>query len=264
MEYYWKLQKYNGQNTRFRCPNCDKQRQYTRFVNSKGEYASYEYGKCNRVEKCGYFNYPNGVQSKSSAFVKNPVEEIEFIDWKKYKYELDLNNSFIQALRTHFKDDTAIVSALNRYKVKTVKESVVYPYINDDNRLTYVKLIEYKGINRTSQIYTPFKADKGTFKQCLFGLHLVSSDKENCIVESEKTALICSIKYPKYTWLATGGLNLISRINSLESGIVFADKGKAFNVWSDRVNSSKFKMNDTLEKTDLKDGSDLADLILSG
>jgi hypothetical protein len=89
------------------------------------------------------------------------------------------------------------------------------------------------------------------------------SDKENCIVESEKTALICSIKYPKYTWLATGGLNLISRINSLESGIVFADKGKTFNVWSDRVNSSKFKMNDTLEKTDLKDGSDLADLILS-
>lgn len=71
------------------------------------------------------------------------------------------------------------------------------------------------------------------------------------------------MKYPKYTWLATGGLNLISRINSLENGIVFADKGKAFDVWSDRVNSSKFKMNDVLEKTDLKEGSDLADLILS-
>ena len=54
------------------------------------------------------------MQSKSSTFVKNPVGEIEFINWNKYDYELDLNNSFIQPLRMYFKDDTAVVNRLNR------------------------------------------------------------------------------------------------------------------------------------------------------
>ena len=43
--------------------------------------------------------------------------------------------------------------------------------------------------------------------QCLFGEHLLH-DKVNAnvaLVESEKTAVICSILLPEYTWLATGG-----------------------------------------------------------
>ena len=38
-DYYWKLQKYAGRNTRYRCPNCGKGRQYTRFINAVGEYS---------------------------------------------------------------------------------------------------------------------------------------------------------------------------------------------------------------------------------
>lgn len=43
--------------------------------------------------------------------------------------------------------------------------------------------------------------------QCLFGEHLLQ-DKVNAnvaLVESEKTAVICSLLLPEYTWLATGG-----------------------------------------------------------
>lgn len=43
---------------------------------------------------------------------------------------------------------------------------------------------------------------------CLFGLHLAncpdSKKKKICIVESEKTAIICSIVYPEAIWMATG------------------------------------------------------------
>ena len=43
--------------------------------------------------------------------------------------------------------------------------------------------------------------------QCLFGEHLLH-DKVNAnvaLVESEKTAVICSLLLPEYIWLATGG-----------------------------------------------------------
>ena len=77
---------YNGQNTRFRCPNCGKSRQYTRFVNSKGEYAPFEYGKCNRTEKCGYFNYPTGINSNAPVFANKQIE-IEYINWNDCQSE---------------------------------------------------------------------------------------------------------------------------------------------------------------------------------
>lgn len=45
-------------------------------------------------------------------------------------------------------------------------------------------------------------------KPCFYGEHLIadSPDKPISIVESEKTAIICSICLPCYTWLATGGI----------------------------------------------------------
>lgn len=43
--------------------------------------------------------------------------------------------------------------------------------------------------------------------QCLFGEHLLKKypNKTVALVESEKTAIICSALMPDYIWLATGG-----------------------------------------------------------
>lgn len=51
-----------------------------------------------------------------------------------------------------------------------------------------------------------------TLSQCFFGEHLLPLRPEAtvCLVESEKTAFICSVLYPEYIWLATcscSGLN---------------------------------------------------------
>ena len=49
--------------------------------------------------------------------------------------------------------------------------------------------------------------------QCLFGEHLLSQypDKPIALVESEKTAIICSALIPQYLWLATGGKSQLSQ-----------------------------------------------------
>ncbi|UFH51820.1 DUF6371 domain-containing protein [Spirosoma sp. KNUC1025] len=44
-------------------------------------------------------------------------------------------------------------------------------------------------------------------QQCFFGEHLLAvySNKQVAIVEGESTAIVCSLIWPEYTWLATGG-----------------------------------------------------------
>ena len=259
--FHWKLQEYKGANTRFRCPKCHKPREYTRYIDSEGNYAPFEYGKCNREIKCGYFNYPNSIETHAPIFTPEMVKQ-EFINWNNYKYNLNTDSDLVKSMITFFGDESKVIETLKKYYVRTENNYMIFPYINKSNQLTYVKKMGYNGFNRTKYIYTPYKAKTGVFKQCLFGLHLVDNSKIIHVVESEKTALICDIFYPEYTWVATGGLNMISKINDLESGVIFPDKGKSFEKWSDRVDTTRFTMNDLLENSDSPEGSDLADYIL--
>ena len=260
-DYYWKLQKYAGRNTRYRCPNCGKGRQYTRFINADGEYAPIEYGKCNREESCGYFNYPNGLKTTAPKFIVKP-EVIEFIDWNDYNYDLDLNSSFVASLIDLVGDEKLVFDTLCKYFVRTDADNMIYPFVDSRNRLTYVKKMHYIGLKRDKYIYTPYEAKKGRFKQCLFGLHLVSDTSKNCVVESEKTALICAMVHPELTWLATGGLNMVSKVNVLDRADIYPDKGKAYTIWKDKLNADKYTFSDMIENSTLPDGSDMADLII--
>ena len=52
-----------------------------------------------------------------------------------------------------------------------------------------------------------------TLHRCLFGQHLLSGKAPGatvCVVESEKTAVICSERLPDSLWLACGGLQMFS------------------------------------------------------
>ena len=112
------------------------------------------------------------------------------------------------------------------------------------------------------------KNDGDITRHCLFGLHLlnpvnswmlgpwpdVEADAANtsmarmeelendlppvAVVEAEKTAVILSARYPRYIWLATGGLFEVQpeRFRPLKGRkvILFPDtdpEGKAFNYW---------------------------------
>ncbi len=84
--YKYSLEKYSGSKSRFVCPNCNK-REYTRFINTETrEYLSYEFGRCNRIIKCGYFKYPN--QENNINYENNNVfvePEIEYLDKKVFQ-----------------------------------------------------------------------------------------------------------------------------------------------------------------------------------
>lgn len=94
-------------------------------------------------------------------------------------------------------------------------------------------------------------------------MHLVSLDKPIGVVESEKTALMCDLFFPKTSWLATGGEQMILKVNVLDNARIFADKGKAFQNWKKKLDPKKFRMDNALEFSGLKEGSDLADYIVA-
>jgi len=92
-------------------------------------------------------------------------------------------------------------------------------------------------------------------------------------VESEKTAIICSVFYPNYIWLATGGINNLKKenFNSLKNRtiVLFPDLG-AFEKWTDKAKEiskiCNIKVSDILERnttgTEKQNGFDLADYLL--
>ena len=91
--------------------------------------------------------------------------------------------------------------------------------------------------------------------QCLFGEHLLRKypDKTVALVESEKTAIICSALMPEYLWLATGGKSQFNqRLIVLKSRkiIAFPDID-GYHTWLTKSTDFPFldlRVSDLLEK----------------
>jgi hypothetical protein len=106
--------------------------------------------------------------------------------------------------------------------------------------------------------------DNWELTQCLFGEHLLNiyPDKPVCIVESEKTAVLCTLMFPTSIWLATGGMSQLSvdkmKVLAGRSVTFFPDtdtEGKAYHTWKDKVEAltkeirfASYKVSDILEK----------------
>jgi len=79
------------------------------------------------------------------------------------------------------------------------------------------------------------------FDTCLYGEHLLNRflDKTVCIVESEKTAIVASIKYPGFIWLASGSLTNLTykRCHVLKGRkiVLYPDVG-AEERWLEKMN----------------------------
>ena len=114
--------------------------------------------------------------------------------------------------------------------------------------------------------------------QCLFGEHLVRKypKKVIALVESEKTAIIMSVFYPEYNWMATGGLKSLSaqKIFPIKSSeiMAFPDFGCSceWREKADKINKeigSKIYVSKSFEeianKMNLETGLDVADMFLS-
>jgi len=105
-------------------------------------------------------------------------------------------------------------------------------------------------------------------EQCLFGEHLLPMQPNAtvCLVESEKTAIVCSICYPQFLWLATGGCKQLSlsKLAPLRkrSLIIYPDSGE-YTLWSSimqRTEGFDYRIVKALER--YPKNTDIADVLL--
>jgi hypothetical protein len=261
----WELEKYKGgQRPKYICPQCqDKGKTYVRYINARGEYAPFEYGRCERASKCNYHIIP-GREIKEQAGEKitpPPSKPQEYLDFQSIDLKIETQNNLFAFMAKIF-GESKTLEAFKRYYVATKVNKIIFPYIDDRGRLTQFKTIEYNQLGkRTSNAM--WQAKNGLeLRAGTFGAHLLEPDTIPHIVEGEKTALICSIVYPKNTWLAVGGLNNISKTFHFKEAVIYPDKGKSYEDWRKKC-PNRFIFDQTVEESPrLEPGEDLADLIL--
>lgn len=132
-------------------------------------------------------------------------------------------NHFIMGLKNQFNFSEEqldeVVSNYHLVNLTTWNGAVGFPYIDIDGNFRQLKSMDFdqytcKRIkdpqSRIRYIGKKLIADANAkLSCCFFGEHLLIQypNKPIAIVESEKTAVVASVYYPEFVWLATGGKN---------------------------------------------------------
>lgn len=189
----------------------------------------------------------------------------------------NLSSDFVRYLKSMLNDVGKIVDAVNAYRLGVTREGhVIYWYIDRGDIVRMGKIMAYQTDGHRDQSIAPESianklvkcgeiAADYTIKKTLFGEHLLRFPKNDYktigIVESEKTAVICSICIPNLLWMATGSIHNLQeeRMSAVKDHnvILFPDtdkEGKAFGLWSRRAEELNqrgwhIQVSDYLEKT---------------
>ena len=292
--------------SRYTCPSCEKPKTFTRYIDvENNEYLAKEVGKCSRLQKCNY-HYPpkdyfedvealsgishekhQGIKISHNLHITDFAEKEHlpptFIAEDLYLKSLNdgNENNFLSFIEQALNKE-ALEEVKNKYKIGTSnkwKGATVFWQIDEKFRVRTGKLMQYNKTtgkkSKVNWVHSVLKLKDFNLKQCLFGLHLLNSDKTKriAIVESEKTAIIASIAFPEFIWMATGGLgNLkydIIKPLANRKVILFPDAG-CYARWNDKVKdlppNVHYSISELVEEksTDEEkdDGLDIGDYIL--
>ena len=222
-------------------PCCHKKNKDGKFVNYKGYSTIYGYcHSCGKTikpptlfldEKGDHYHW-NTVLQKMESVLQTPSQDVSLSDKKgntlyyneakkpdKPKSYIDLEvvkktlyvnqeNALLQYLRSKY-DDDKVNFVKQLYSIGTSKEGgTVFWFINKQGKAQKAKVSYYTKVGkRTNRFEVPYK-NKDGFYNCLYGEHLLTNNtKPIVLVESEKTAIVAAIEFPKYTWLAYSGIN---------------------------------------------------------
>lgn len=173
------------------------------------------------------------------------VKPPDYIPPKYLKRSLSLDSNFVRFLRIHF-SDLQIAEAANNYLLGAARNwKVIFWQIDIDGKVRTGKIMQYNpqtgrriktGYGGINWVHHKLKKSNPSFSdfnlsQCYFGEHLLRlyPDKPIAIVEAEKTAVIASMIYHNYNWLAAGNLNGLnvekSRILRDKTVILYPDSG---------------------------------------
>lgn len=288
------------------CPSCGKKTFNRYFDHQTGDFIPDNYGKCERIHSCGYEQnpYKDGYHKGQTAPLHTHVpksvhREPDYIPKNTADFYPHGSDNFYVFLTNHYGEKAS--QTLQKYPVSTAnhygyERGTIFWQVDLEGKIRAGKVMLYdpktgKRIkdrqNWVHQLHPDLKKTDFNLSQCLFGTQLLAlpenADKTVCIVESEKTAIIASLHYPEYVWLATGSLhNLKAETVKVLAGrkvILIPDtslpnkKGQtAFDLWNEKAQhfrlTSKLNISvsDALERiatdAEREKGDDLADYIL--
>lgn len=293
--YKYSLQKYTGRNSRYTCPKCGRPHCFTLYVDMNNQPIAPDVGRCEHRNSCGYEKTPKMYfeehpnEPKSIIEIKpQQKEEIktDYIPFSLIQQSESLNNTLIDYLKKYFTMD-ALQNVAKAYHLgSTNKREVIFPQIDKFGNCRTGKVMQYgidghriKGkTDAIDWLHSRLMKKQGKtvsdfhLKQCLFGEHLLRKRPNDlvCLVEGEKSAIICALVFPQYVWLSCGGLYGLNtdRCQSLarRNVLVYAD-ANATEEWNRKIkllsycNSIKLSEWAKDEAPDSK--RDIADLIMA-
>lgn len=301
-EYRYILEKYNGMKTRYRCPDCNKQGVFTRYIDKETmEQVNDAVGKCSRFVKCGYQYTPkqyfdNGnisfdttIKSNVKAVIKpNPKPKTSFIDneimqkskaSKSPNYFIDYLASLWDYEVAYYLADKYHIGTSNHWQGATVFFEVDINYNVRTGKIMLYNATNGKRVkepyNHINWAHKVLKLDNFNLEQCYFGEHLLNEDKSKpvSIVESEKTATICSIYLPEFIWLACGSVSNLNEAKTKvlkgRNVVLFPDL-KCYDLWNDKIPQltklATFRTSTLLEtkatETEKQQSYDIADYLV--
>lgn len=240
---------------------------------------------------------------KPKQIVRQPPPKPVFIPNEVMQASLKAyyQNNFVKYLQTLF-DASDVEDVVNRYQIGTSNRwegAAVFWYIdlNANVRAGQVKCFDETGHtmkdvladgetkSRTTWVHSLLK-----YKQpapvwladylnqenkvgCLFGEHLLKDEPNKivCVVEAPKTAIIASLYFPNFIWLAVGALAYLTtdRCKALtDRNVILWPDLKAYDLWkerADKLSGGRWQVSDYLEQVatddERKSGLDLADYL---
>lgn len=296
----WATVKALGSELR-RCPACGKLT-YKPYVDGQGNILDPKVGRCNREINCGYHVKPkdwmaqNGIQATPATVAPQKQKALLTLplSWVRAKMANNANNPlllWLLSLPWSSEQLTRLEAAILSYGVGTDKLGrTIWWQIDSQNRLHSGKMMRYDanghrvktGKGNFGWVHSAARAaglinDDCEFVSCLFGEHLIKHypQAQVCVVESEKSALICSAFWPmsEKVWVATGGLSSLhgaqlSTIATQHSVWLYPDHD-GYSKWLDicrEIGHPKVKVADLVERLYQEDvdppNADIADVLL--
>ncbi len=303
----YRLEKYKSRANRYTCPQCGGKTCFTRYIDENGEYVHDDVGKCDHEQSCGYhytpfqfyrdnpweregyigerketrrmtpFDTPRKQQQKEVIYVPksytgaamNGYAETNFFKWLASIIE-DLERLYevcllyqIGASTKDYRDPAVIFWQIDRFG--NVHDGKLMWYGENGHRSGAVNWVVTKMAKQGILFPSGYTSDK-----VFFGEHLTAVFREEpvCIVESEKSAVVCACLFTKYLWVASGGCGGLNgnklRCLSGRKVIVIPDAGEV-EKWRKQIESDHTFYYAIAEWIDrYPKNTDLVDIIIDG
>lgn len=236
--YKYSLEPYRFSKSKHNCPQCRRLSFTRYIEVATGQYLADDVGRCDHINSCGYHKPPkeyfeenrksagfkinesaykvsigdaaNGTKRMPTAY-EHEVKQTHYINYMYVQKLHKGTSNFVKWLLLFFNNDKQKVKeAYDKYMLGAINRKVIFWQIDKEGNVHDGKIMEYdsatghrrgqpnwvcSNLRNDNKLPADFKSVK-----CFFGEHLLKKDPNAIVylVESEKTAVFCSIRYPQF------------------------------------------------------------------